>query len=223
MERTVQEWASGADPLVHLYRVPGDSRLYLHILTTSRHQRDRDSKPKYPDPPCDELPQLAAKCGESLQLAANGGKPPPNEITELGDLPQLAASRGNSPPRVGSRESGVESRLVGGRGNSPQTAANCLPDWFRETLIKSGFFASLANGEAEFWQAMTLAYDPYTWLKWDEEVQKAAAWITANPERRPRALKRFIRNWFERAVEHRRRYATTARGARRPAESRSEQ
>lgn len=217
MERTVQEWASGADPLVHLYRVPGDSRLYLHILTTSKHQRDRDSKPKYPDPPCDDLPQLAAKCGESRQIAESGGKSPPNEINELPGLPQLAATCGNSPSGVGSREARAESRLVGGCGNSPQTTlktstgSNGLPEWFKTALKESSIFAPLSEGESSFWSAMSQAYDPYEWLKWDEEIAKMTAWIQANPQRKPKALKRFVRNWFERAVEHRRRYATPAR------------
>lgn len=191
MERSVQEWTVGAEPLVHLYRVPGDSRTYLHICTFSRHQRDRESKPKCPDPPCDDLPQLAATCRESLQLA------------------------------LGSRESGAESRepLIGGCGKPPQPAlqqganSNGIPDWFKQALADSEVFASLAHGESAFWYAMSQAYDPYEWLKWDEEIQKMAAWIAANPQRKPRALKRFIRNWFERAVEHRRRYATPARVA----------
>lgn len=81
---------------------------------------------------------------------------------------------------------------------------NGLPDWFKEALEKSPYFQDLAIGHAKFWQAMSVAYDPYEWLKWDEEIQKADAWIAANPQRRPRALPRFLRNWFERAVERRR-------------------
>ncbi len=88
---------------------------------------------------------------------------------------------------------------------------NGLPEWFRLVLSKSPVFAPLATGEKAFWDAMSKAYDPYEWLKWDEELQKADVWIAANPQRKPRALKRFIRNWFERTIEHRRKYAAPAR------------
>mgnify|MGYP001593859862 CR=1 FL=1 len=70
MQKVVAEWADQADPLIHLYQVPGDLRIYGHVINTTKHQRERESKPKYPDPPCGNLPQDAAKCRESLQLAA---------------------------------------------------------------------------------------------------------------------------------------------------------
>ena len=76
MQRVIAEWTDGEDPLVHLYCAPNDFRLYGHAVNFLEHQRERDSKPKYPDPPCAEmeqkstLQQLAAKCRESLQSAA---------------------------------------------------------------------------------------------------------------------------------------------------------
>lgn len=93
----VQEWAQAEDPLVHLYRVDGDARVYLHAVHWCDHQRKRESKPKYPDPPCDGSPQSAAKCRESLQPAAGRG-----------GLPLARARSG-----VGSRESRDESREPG--------------------------------------------------------------------------------------------------------------
>jgi len=70
MRKVLEEWTNLEDPVVHLYRVDGDDRVYGHAVTWAEHQRERDSKPKFPDPPCGNLPQTAAKCRESLQLAA---------------------------------------------------------------------------------------------------------------------------------------------------------
>lgn len=78
-----------------------------------------------------------------------------------------------------------------------------LPEWFITCLKTSPNFCILSDDKhAKFWKAMSTAYDPYEWLKWDEEIQKADAWIAANPQRRPRALTRFLQSWFNRAVEH---------------------
>jgi len=70
MRQVIAEWADGEDPLIHLYRVEGDKRVYGHSATFHDHQRERSSRPKYPDPPCGGSPQSAAKCRESLQSAA---------------------------------------------------------------------------------------------------------------------------------------------------------
>jgi hypothetical protein len=100
------------------------------------------------------------------------------------------------------KQKGVGTEPTGSAPAHPQD--NGLPDWFREALTKSPTFAPLATGHAAFWKAMSEAYDPYEWLAWDEELQKADAWVAANPQRKPRALPRFLRNWFERTVERRR-------------------
>mgnify|MGYP001569847173 CR=1 FL=1 len=68
IQAVITEWVSSK--LVHLYRVPNDPGLYLHTPTFKEHQRKRDSRPKFPSPPCGNSPQSAAKCCESLQLAA---------------------------------------------------------------------------------------------------------------------------------------------------------
>jgi len=104
MARVLQEWTLGEDPLVHLYRVDGDDRVYGHAVTFHKHQRERDSKPKYPEPPCagmaqnSTLQQLAATCRESLQSAAYSDLTRSDPISELrtsrrrGGPPQTAAS-----------------------------------------------------------------------------------------------------------------------------------
>jgi len=54
---------------VSLYEV--DGKPYFWFPTWKDHQRIRDCKPKYPEPPAiDKLPQSAASCGELPQSAA---------------------------------------------------------------------------------------------------------------------------------------------------------
>lgn len=54
---------------VSLYEV--DGKPYFWFPTWKDHQRIRDCKPKYPEPPAfDNLPQTAASCGELPQIAA---------------------------------------------------------------------------------------------------------------------------------------------------------
>jgi len=104
MARVIDEWAAGDDPVIHLYRVEGDERTYGHAITFHEHQRERTSKPKYPDPPCAgmaqkcTMQQLAAKCRESLRSAAYSERrsdPRDDLIRETrvrGGPPQPAAS-----------------------------------------------------------------------------------------------------------------------------------
>ena len=93
MAKVILEWAAPGppddpDPLVHLYRVEGDLRVYGHAPTFLEHQRERESKPKYPDPPCGGLPQDAAKCRDSLQLAASSpGFSSPSAVDGLKTTP----------------------------------------------------------------------------------------------------------------------------------------
>ena len=193
----LSEWSAAEDPLIHLYRIPGDPRTYGHTVSFQIHQRDRESKPKYPDPPCGDFQHLAANCRNSLQVAAYSESRESDSIESRESRVVAGAEATGSPPTL------------------PQKAApsNGIPDWFKAVLLVSPTFKPLADGHCAFWTAMSAAYDPYEWLKWDEEIQKAEAWIAANPGRKPRALKRFLRNWFERSVEHRRRYATPAKRA----------
>lgn len=77
MATVIAEWE--AVGLVHRY-VNGDHRTLGHVLRWAEYQRQRDSKPKYPDPPC-QSGSLDA-CAKSR---ANH------------DLPQVAADGGDSP------------------------------------------------------------------------------------------------------------------------------
>ena len=103
IRKVVSEWAEAPDPLIHLYQVDGDPRVYGHSITFQDHQRERDSKPKYPDPPCGNLPQAAAKCRDSLQSAAyserrESGAERRESGAEVSSPPQLAASRNHTWP-----------------------------------------------------------------------------------------------------------------------------
>lgn len=63
---------------IQLYKV-GDSHYYC-FPTWAKHQRTRNSVERFPAPPADNSPQLAATCGESRRTAANGGDLRPNPI-----------------------------------------------------------------------------------------------------------------------------------------------
>lgn len=83
-------------------------------------------------------------------------------------------------------------------------AAPGIPENLRGWLLGSQHLTVLADAKhAAFWRALESAYDAYAWLYFEEEIRKADAWIAANPRRKPtpRGLPRFMRNWFERAVE----------------------
>lgn len=68
MARVLGEWERV--DLIHVYQNGADARLYGHILTFREYQRERESQPKFPDPPCRGQRELAAKCRESRQVAA---------------------------------------------------------------------------------------------------------------------------------------------------------
>lgn len=81
---------------------------------------------------------------------------------------------------------------------------NGLPDWLKDVLVKSEHFKALADGHAKFWRTMNTRFDQYEWLGWDEEIQKADVWCASNPNKAPtpRGTPKFLRNWFENAVEY---------------------
>lgn len=72
--------------IVSLYDVGG--KPYFVLPTWAAHQRVRDCRPKYPEPPLENVnsPQLAADCGNAPQVAASCRR-----------LPQLAADCGLNP------------------------------------------------------------------------------------------------------------------------------
>ena len=81
-----------------------------------------------------------------------------------------------------------------------------LRGWLLDTL----HLKPLAeNGSGPWWSTLEKAYDQYPWLYFEEEIRKADAWLASNPGRRPtpKGLRRFMRSWFERAVEMGRKHA----------------
>lgn len=87
-------------------------------------------------------------------------------------------------------------------GSPAVQAGNGLPDWFKTVLKQSPNFSPMLDQRyAKFWAELGKTFDPYEWLAWDEQVHKADAWITANPQRKPRNLRRFVLNWFNKAVD----------------------
>lgn len=78
---------------VSLYEV--DGKPYFWFPTWKDHQRIRDSKPKYPEPPEDcGLPQFAASCGELRPESESNTNPNPNPNTKESS----ARSRTFTPP-----------------------------------------------------------------------------------------------------------------------------
>jgi len=90
---------------------------------------------------------------------------------------------------------------VGAEPKKPVSAPDPLiTSWLDSTK----HLKTLSNGKhADLWTTLEKAYDQYEWLYFQDEINKADAWIEANPNRKPtqKGLARFMRNWFERAVE----------------------
>ncbi len=85
-------------------------------------------------------------------------------------------------------------------------------------LQKTRHLGSLSDDRnVDLWSGLERAYDSYPWLYFEEEINKADAWISANPGRAPtpKGLPRFMRNWLERAVEIGRRRRAEVQVARR--------
>jgi len=193
MAAVILEWEApggdASDPLVHLYQVQGDLRLYGHALTVQEHQRERDSKPKYPEPPCGNLPQHAAKCRDSRQLAA------PSVAVAVAVSGAVAGSDAREPQTAAAR--GAADAAGKGKDNGVD------PD-IRTWLLATKHLGPLAEDRhADLWATLERAYDKYPWLYFEEEIAKADAWVAANPAKapRPRGLPAFMRNWMEKAVE----------------------
>ena len=89
------------------------------------------------------------------------------------------------------------------------TLAVPLPANLQGWLLDTRNLKPLAdNGSGTWWVTLEKAYDQYPWLFFEDEIRKADAWLESNPARRPtpKGLKRFMRSWFERAVEMGRRH-----------------
>lgn len=97
MTAVLDEWEQA---LIHRYAAEENGvRVYGHVLTFAHHQRERDSKPKYPDPPCAVAGAEAEACQESR------AKSPANL-----DSPQLAANCGSRARAPGPRDVVLERR-----------------------------------------------------------------------------------------------------------------
>lgn len=97
------------------------------------------------------------------------------------------------------------------------TPAAAVPEdiqgWLRGTVN----LQPLAEEQhGNLWVTLVKAYDRYAWLYFETEIEKADTWITANPNRAPtvKGLPRFMRNWFDRAVEIGRRQQAHAQAPR---------
>lgn len=61
--------------------------------------------------------------------------------------------------------------------------------------LQTGKFAGIAEGEELRWQSA------YPAIAVPVEIEKAAAWLMANPANRKKNYARFLVNWFGRAQE----------------------
>jgi len=142
-----------------------------------------------------------------INKATKSKLPPPPLPEDYGSTTgALPDGSGSTTVRLPTERKGKEGKGLEGKGKEIGTEAKTvdgLPDWFCTCLKDSPNFSSLLHQKhSAFWHTMSTAYDPYEWLKWDEQIHKADAWIEANPQKRPRQHTRFLKNWFERAVEH---------------------
>jgi len=83
-------------------------------------------------------------------------------------------------------------------------SSNDFPSDIRAYLLATTNLKSLADDKhAVYWKTQERTYDPYDWLYFEEEINKADAWIAANPRRKPtvRGLPAFMTNWFNKAIE----------------------
>ena len=107
------------------------------------------------------------------------------------------------PPRKGTEGKGREKDLSSDPSAARPSVSPLDPNltsWLQETM----HLQSLSNGKhGDFWRTVERAYDQYPWLYFEDEIKKMDAWIEANRIKKPteRGLPRFVRSWFERAVE----------------------
>jgi hypothetical protein len=169
MSAVVEEWTSGEDPLVHLYQVaddcgnlpqpaatrgnlpqPGNTRVLGHIVHFKSYQRGRDSRPKFPDPPCQKAPpnatspQLAASCRNS-RLARAGVREARGERREA-----RADGCGERPPEAASPPS------------TPDSGPGALDPELHKILADCPHLALVSNGKsAAFWDQVLASCEPY--------------------------------------------------------------
>lgn len=157
--------------IVSLYEVGG--KPYFVLPTWAAHQRIRDCKPKYPEPPLenDIPPQFAADCGELPQTAADCGlnpNPNPNPITH------------SSTPNAGAEPCDVSTLAA-----SPAVIELPLNDG-----TAYGVTQEFADEMAKLYPAVDVM----------QQLNAMKGWLIGNPSKRKTrtGIKRFITSWLAR-------------------------
>jgi hypothetical protein len=202
MRRVREEWITVG--LVHIYAVAdpdGEVQEYGHVLTWGKYQRVRDSRRRFPDPPCNG-DALSPKCAESRQSAASRGESPrfaaPSVSVSVSESVAVSVSA-----RRQTRQLAASRREDGSApsdGASPGSPVFQIPEPIRTALERAPrFHAVAALHRAGYWQAQLRACPT---VDHASELLKAHAWVEANPRRAPkRDVPRFLHRWFAKAAE----------------------
>ena len=167
--------------IVSLYNVGG--KPYFVLPTWAAHQRIRDCRPKYPEPPTenDNPQQSAASCGELPQSAAS-----------CGELPQSAASCGLNPnpnpnPNPNTNTKNVCAKPLRDSAPTSQTPMIELP------LNDGSMFPVLQD----FVDEMAKLYPS---VDIQQQFNAMKGWLIGNPSRRKTrsGIKKFITAWLSR-------------------------
>ena len=108
------------------------------------------------------------------------------------------------PPRKGKEGKEGKGKDISSDPKAPGSSVPPLDPHLQSWLQDSMHLQPLSNGKhGKLWKALERAYDQYSWLYFQDEINKMDAWMEANPNKKPteRGMPRFVRSWFERAVE----------------------
>ena len=167
---------------VSLYEV--DGKPYFWFPTWAEHQRIRECKPKYPDPPknsgftpsaeiCGELPQVAADCGELRPESNPNPNTNPNPSTSTPHAPQwgrFAEFWAQYPKKVG-------------KGAAEKAFDRIKPD--KQTFDRM-MDAISAQKRSRQWTENNGQYipNPATWLnqrRWEDELPQGETEVKQLP------------------------------------------
>lgn len=160
--------ALAAKGCVSLYTV--DGKPYFLFPGWVKHQRVRDCKPKYPEPPENiNLPQSAASCGESPQSAA---------LIQSESNPNPES---NSNPESNPKEYCAEPQAA----DAPPVIS--LP-------LNDGTFFDVSENDRAKWSQLYPNVDVL------QQLRNMAGWCDVNPVKRKTrgGIKRFITAWLAR-------------------------